>query len=251
MLVGDHFQLPPLVGFLPVPGSHCLLFHQVRSIQARQGGLDVSLFRRLSDAHPQAVIELAEQYRMNEEIMTLSNRLIYGGRLKCGSEIVRKRKLVIPKWDIVKKLCEHGVCDRASGRGESGEDRRCWLRQLLDENCKAVFVDTDGIPAHESRAGDLIQNEVEAELVRQVTEALIMGGISPEQVGIITLYRQQVKLISHLLGGKRDVEILTADRSQGRDKDVVIFSMVRSNDEGRVSVSDHANHPYTFSLLSA
>lgn len=175
---------------------------------------------------------------MNEEIMTLSNRLIYGNRLRCGSESVRKRKLTIPRWEVVKALCEstEGICGVAKGEGGEGA-RECWLRRLLDENCKAVFVDTDGIPGHESRAGDLIQNEVEAQLVRQVTEAFILGGVSPEQVGIITLYKQQVKLISHLLGGRRDVEILTADRSQGRDKDVVIFSMVRSNDEGRVSIS--------------
>jgi DNA replication ATP-dependent helicase Dna2 len=202
----------------------------VRSLQARQGGLDVSLFRRLTNAHPQAVVELAEQYRMNEEIMTLSNRLIYREKLKAGSESVRKRKLVIPKFDIVKQLCERTGCD------QEGE-RMCWLKQLLDENCKAVFVNTDNIPAQESRVGDLIQNEVEAELVTQVTEALIMGGISPEKIGIITLYRQQLKLISHLLGEKKDVEILTADRSQGRDKEVVIFSMVRANAEGRVSIS--------------
>jgi DNA replication ATP-dependent helicase Dna2 len=123
------------------------------------------------------------------------------------------------------------------------------LRQLLDEKCKAVFIDTDGIPAHESRAGDLIQNEIEAELVRQVTEALIIGGVSPDQVGIITLYKQQVKLISHLLGGRKDIEILTADRSQGRDKEVVIFSMVRSNDEGRVSYLTVVDVPLTLNML--
>jgi len=174
------------------------------------------------------VVELADQYRMNEEIMTLSNRLIYGERLRCGSESVRMRKLSIPKWDAVKSMCERVACGSLQPRG-------CWLQQLLDEKCKAVFVDTDGIPGYESRVGNLIQNEVEAELVQQVTEALVAGGVSPDQIGIITLYRQQVKLISYLLGGRKDVEILTADRSQGRDKDVVIFSMVRSNDDKKVS----------------
>jgi DNA replication ATP-dependent helicase Dna2 len=178
------------------------------------------------------VVELADQYRMNEEIMTLSNRLIYGERLRCGSEAVRTRKLTIPKWNAVKRLCRRAECARGGQKPQG-----CWLHQLLDEKCKAVFVNTDGIPGFESRVGDLIQNEIEAELVRQLTEALIVGGVSPDQVGIITLYKQQVKLITHLLGGRKDVEILTADRSQGRDKDVVIFSMVRSNDENRVSDS--------------
>jgi len=208
----------------------------VRSVQARQGGLEVSLFRRLSDSHPAAVVELADQYRMNEEIMTLSNRLIYGGRLRCGSESVRTRKLSIPKWDAVKSMCERVACGSADL-----QSRACWLQQLLDEKCKAVFVDTDGIPGYESRVGNLVQNEVEAELVRQVTEALVAGGVSPDRIGIITLYRQQVKLISYLLGGRKDVEILTADRSQGRDKDVMIFSMVRSNDDKKVGWFDLCN----------
>jgi DNA replication ATP-dependent helicase Dna2 len=51
---------------------------------------------------------------------------------------------------------------------------------------------------------------------------------------VVTLYRQQIKLLSHLLSSQPDVEILTADRSQGRDKDCIIMSMVRSNEEGTV-----------------
>jgi DNA replication ATP-dependent helicase Dna2 len=99
---------------------------------------------------------------------------------------------------------------------------------------KAVFVDTDQVPATESLVGDLVQNVTEAILVQQFTECLIRGGIHPDQIGVVTLYRQQIKLLSHLLGSQPDVEILTADRSQGRDKDCIIISMVRSNEEGTV-----------------
>ena len=56
-----------------------------------------------------------------------------------------------------------------------------------------------------------------------------------EQIGIISLYKQQVKLLSHLLDGKKGIEILTADKSQGRDKDCIIVSLVRSNEAGNVS----------------
>jgi DNA replication ATP-dependent helicase Dna2 len=44
------------------------------------------MFRRLSATHPHAVIDLTHQYRMNEDVMLLSSRLIYGDRLKCGTE---------------------------------------------------------------------------------------------------------------------------------------------------------------------
>ncbi|KAI5119550.1 hypothetical protein M0805_008536 [Coniferiporia weirii] len=207
ILVGDHFQLPPLV----------------KSQDARKGGLDVSLFRRLSDAHPSAVKDLAFQYRMNADIMLLSNRLIYNNRLKCGSLEVANRFLQIPNKELADSACD-----------SSASGPRCWLWQVMDERCKAVFVDTDALPALDSRIGDLIQNEVEASLVQQLTKALLAGGVRQEQIGIISLYRQQVKLLSHLLQECKDVEILTADRSQGRDKDCIIISLVRANQDNQI-----------------
>ena len=98
-------------------------------------------------------------------------------------------------------------------------------------------MDTDKVPGHDTRVGDLVQNDVEAELVYQFTETLIGCGIKEEQIGILSLYRQQIKLLSHLLVNRNRIEILTADRSQGRDKDCIIISMVRSNDEGQVRTS--------------
>lgn len=89
----------------------------------------------------------------------------------------------------------------------------------------------------ESQVGDLVQNVTEAVLVQQFTECLLRSGIHAEQIGVVTLYRQQIKLLSHLLSSQPDVEILTADRSQGRDKDCIIMSMVRSNEEGTVRFS--------------
>ena len=81
MLVGDHYQLPPLV----------------RNAEAQKGGLDVSLFRFLSETHPRALTNLEHQYRMNEDIMLLSNSLVYDGLLKYGTQAVAKRVLQIPK----------------------------------------------------------------------------------------------------------------------------------------------------------
>jgi DNA replication ATP-dependent helicase Dna2 len=82
--------------------------------------------------------------------------------------------------------------------------------------------------------GDLVQNTTEATLIHQITELFIRCGVEESSIGIISLYRQQIKLLSNLLQDRPEVEILTVDRSQGRDKDCVIVSMVRSNEDGQV-----------------
>lgn len=93
VLVGDHFQLSPLVS----------------NPEAQDGGLDVSLFKRLNDAHPEAVANLEHQYRMCKDIMTVSNRLVYDGRLKCGTEEIANQSLQIPHKGVVsawkKSMC--------------------------------------------------------------------------------------------------------------------------------------------------
>lgn len=78
VLVGDHYQLPPLI----------------KNEEAREGGMEVSLFKRLSEAHPQAVVTLEYQYRMNKDIMLLSNALVYNYRLRCGTPDVAEVNLM-------------------------------------------------------------------------------------------------------------------------------------------------------------
>lgn len=105
---------------------------------------------------------------------------------------------------------------------------------------KAVFVDTDALPARESRAGDLVQNEGEASLAFTLAKALVASGIEENDMAVITPYRQQIKLLSKVFHAQEEtkaVEILTADKAQGRDKDVILVSLVRSNEDGNVSES--------------
>ncbi|KAF9523189.1 DNA replication factor Dna2-domain-containing protein [Crepidotus variabilis] len=206
----------------PVVATTCLSIEQ----DARKGGLDISLFRRLSEAHPSAIVDLNQQYRMNADIMLLSNYLIYDNRLRCGSEAVAKQALILNDKEFIDSLHVY------SNKSTCGTE--CWLDRLANPKCKAVFVDTDALPAQDSRIGDLVQNITEAELVYQFTETLLQSGIEESQIGVISLYRQQVKLLQNLLQCRPGVEVLTADRSQGRDKDVIVISLVRSNDEGQI-----------------
>lgn len=107
VLVGDHHQLPPLV----------------RSHDARKGGLDESLFKRLCNTHPEAVVDLKSQYRMNEDIMLVANELVYSNKLSCGTPEVAARSLVIPDPTGMKSI-HNSVAPRCEGK--------CWLEDALD-----------------------------------------------------------------------------------------------------------------------
>ncbi|KAJ8097793.1 DNA replication factor Dna2-domain-containing protein [Lipomyces tetrasporus] len=208
VLVGDHYQLSPLV----------------RNKEAKAEGLDISLFKLLSEAHPSAVATLEHQYRMCEEVMTLSNVLIYNGRLKCGTPEVAVRKLPVPRL-------QQGLDEIHSGGGGNCKSERCWIADLLNEQTKVVFVDTDRVPAKETKKGDRIQNDIEAGLVTQFTESLVMCGVPQDSIGIISVYRAQLKLLANRLQKYPNLEMQTVDKFQGRDKECVIISLVRANDE--------------------
>ncbi|KAK3953683.1 DNA replication factor Dna2-domain-containing protein [Pseudoneurospora amorphoporcata] len=246
VLVGDHNQLPPLV----------------QNEEARLGGLDVSLFKLLSEKHPQSVVNLEHQYRMCEDIMTLSNMLIYNGRLKCGTEALRTTSLEIPDMDALaikhfdadfflahSQQTTHKEGDKLSFC-PSPSPTTCWLRDLLDPSARVRFINTDSLLPHsreeKSTRGQRIINPLESRIVCQLVDSLLTVGVPASEIGVMTHYRSQLALLKHnlknTLGGSagamragvkvaaEEIEMHTADRFQGRDKSVVVLSLVRSNE---------------------
>lgn len=205
VLVGDHNQLPPLITH-PDP------------IVKKE--LSRSLFQFLNDEFPESVTELTYQYRMCKDIMKLSNVLIYNNMLKCGSEAVANQTLKIPNPE--------GYKDIVAG------DKDFWMKWVLNEQNRVIFLDHDLVPAYETANGEKIENKTEALLIWQIVEALTLCGVEQQQIGVMSLYRAQIRLLNKYLMGKDDIEVLTADQFQGRDKDVVVISLVRSNKENKV-----------------
>ena len=222
ILVGDHYQLPPLV----------------QCKDASEKGLDVSLFKFLCDKHPSSVVNLEHQYRMCEDIMVLSNTLIYSGRLKCGTPAVAARSLEIPD---IKALKRHHLNPPTSSAATSPclgpAHSRCWINELLDPAVKVRLVNTDLLQpqAVECANGSRIINAIEANICTQLVESLISVGIPAREIGVVTLYRSQLALLRQNLRHRLpELEMHTTDRFQGRDKEVIIMSCVRSNSEGNV-----------------
>ncbi|KAG9452225.1 hypothetical protein H6P81_005129 [Aristolochia fimbriata] len=197
VLVGDHYQLPPLV----------------KSAEARESGMGKSLFCRLSEAHPQAISALQCQYRMCASIMELSNALIYGNRLRCGSSEVADAKLEI--------VCSKPVAS--------------WLNEVLDPKRSVAFVNTDLLSALEAKESKTINNPTEAHIVAEITRELVNGGVSGDEIGIITPYNSQASLIRQVVCAS--VEIHTIDKYQGRDKDCILVSFVRSSKNPKACTS--------------
>lgn len=219
VLVGDHYQLPPLV----------------QNREAQEGGLDVSLFKLLSERHPESVVTLRHQYRMNSDIQSISNALVYDGRLVCGSSSVANRRLKLSSFEKLDSLhyqTSFGTEDIGSS------SKACWLHQTLrPDSAPITFLNTDLLnsttshPAHEVSSGARITNPLEAKYILHLTQALLIAGLPAQQIGIITPYRSQLRLISSLLAANlpahlaEGIEAHTADRFQGRDKEVVLSTL--------------------------
>jgi DNA replication ATP-dependent helicase Dna2 len=88
----------------------------------------------------------------------------------------------------------------------------------------------DALNAPEIKLGRMITNEAEATAVLQSVRAFTEAGVHPTKIGVLALYRSQIKLLDSVLSSCKGVEVLTADQSQGRDKSVILISLVRSND---------------------
>jgi DNA replication ATP-dependent helicase Dna2 len=199
------------------------------------------MLKRLAEAHPDCIAQLTYQYRMHNDICQLSNDIVYQGKLKCANDSVATRKLTLNGFP--------------QGLGSCAKDGSYdWLRQAIDPSTAIAFLDTDilvsdpngspssSIRALESsnsrRASGSIINETEAGLVKTMVEGLISCGLKASSIGVICPFRAQLRLLeaSSSIGTWKSagLELSTIDRYQGRDKDVIILSFVRSNNKGKV-----------------
>ncbi|KAM4743543.1 DNA replication ATP-dependent helicase/nuclease DNA2 [Anableps anableps] len=209
VLVGDHQQLPPIV----------------QNQEARSLGMDESLFKRL-ELHSEAVVQLNVQYRMNSQIMSLSNSLMYDGRLECGSERTASALLTLPfLLSVQSELTSYSeTCPQID---------LSWLHDALLPCNPVCFLDCSVVPALESVEQGGVSNHTEAVLIHMLLSLLIRAGCKPGDIGVIAPYRQQLKRISALLQSSAftGVEVNTVDRYQGRDKSLIVLSFVRSTAE--------------------
>lgn len=218
VLAGDHCQLPPTV----------------KSYEAMKAGLGKSLMERIVENHPEAVTLLTMQYRMNHEIMKFSNEWFYGGAMTAAPE-VRNRGILDLDTPI------EWIDPVMEGRFPS----RPYPTLAMDEDAAP-----EDLPAFkEALAGESHGriNRDEAEfsilILRNYIEKIGKQRFLDERidVGLISPYRAQVQYLRALI--KRTpffrpfrhlISVNTVDGFQGQERDVIIISLVRSNDEGNI-----------------
>jgi predicted DNA helicase len=192
VLAGDHFQLPPTV----------------MSPEAARRGLGTTLLEKCVDLHPEAVVLLEEQYRMNQTIMGYSSSVFYGSQLKA----------------------HHSVANHL----------------IFPEDTPLVFIDTAGCGYEEKWEGTRISNPEEAAfLLKHLTgfvsslQGMPLNNL-PE-ISVISPYKQQIEELKSLLQASSELQALgnklsinTIDSFQGQERDVVYISMTRSNAENTI-----------------
>lgn len=195
VLAGDHCQLPPTV----------------KSIAALKGGLGTTLMERIVARKPSVVTLLTVQYRMNEQIMRFSSNWFYDGRVESAPEVK--------------------------------------YRGILDYDNPITWIDTSESGAKEEFVGESFGriNKTEAELTLEALKNYFAKigrqRIADEHidVGVISPYRAQVQLLRRMVRKaeffkpyRGCITVNTVDGFQGQERDIIVISLVRSNDDGQI-----------------
>ncbi len=188
-------------------GDHCQLPPTILSREAAAEGFGVSLMERLVSLFGERITRLLTvQYRMHRAIMDFSSREFYGGELEADASVAGHRLVDLP-----------GVRPEA----------------LTEEPVQ--FLDTAGAGYEEQREpdGESRFNPQEADVVCRKVRALLDAGVAPSDVAVIAPYAAQVRLLRERLAVP-GLEIDSVDGFQGREKEAVVISLVRSNTEGEI-----------------
>ncbi|MDE6297983.1 MAG: AAA family ATPase, partial [Muribaculaceae bacterium] len=209
ILAGDHCQLPPTV----------------KCYEAMKQGLGKSLMERLVENHPEAVTLLKTQYRMNEKIMRFSSNHFYNGEM-LAAEDVRTRGILdfdtpiewIDTAGLISELKEINEDDNLNAYRESLSGKS--FGRINKEEAQLTILS--------------LQNYItKIGKQRFLDERLDIGLISP--------YRAQVNYLRHLLKRlsffkpfRNSISVNTVDGFQGQERDIIVISLVRSNEDGDI-----------------
>jgi ATP-dependent RNA/DNA helicase IGHMBP2 len=194
---------------LILAGDHCQLSPTVKSAEAAKNGLSTTLLEKNALLHPDAVVLLEEQYRMNEMIMRYSSKIFYQDKLRAHNSVAG--------------------------------------HVLFENDHPLAFVDTAGCGFEEKSAGTSTVNPEEAALLFKHLTQLVSELSSHYSVtefpsiAVISPYKQQIEVLKELLERtsylspyREKISVNTIDSFQGQERDIVYISMTRSNADNSI-----------------
>ena len=226
ILAGDHCQLPPTV----------------KSIAALRAGLGKTLMERIAENKPEVVTLLKIQYRMNEDIMRFSSDWFYGGQVESAPQIKYRSILDFdhPITWIDTSNEENPITiegEEAPEDSASTSSSSSAANQNSDLNFKEQFVGESYGRINKAEAELTLLTL--AEYFTKIGKQRVLG--DSIDVGIISPYRAQVQYLKKLIKKyeffkpyRRLISVNTVDGFQGQERDVILISLVRSNDEGQI-----------------
>ncbi|KAI4710079.1 hypothetical protein J4E89_005311 [Alternaria sp. Ai002NY15] len=249
VLAGDHLQLPPTIKSLNSKQTKAAKKDASKSDDSAEKPagklitgmtLETTLFDRLLSLHgPSIKRMLTTQYRMHEKIMRFPSDELYDSKL-IAANFVKDRLLKDLKYDV-----------------EETEDTQeplvFWDTQGGDFPEKIEDEGVIGKGGKGMSLGDSKSNEAEAALVKMHVANLIKAGVKAEDIAVVTPYNAQLALLAGMLKeAYPGIELGSVDGFQGREKEAVIVSTVRSNPEHEVGFlgekrrlnEDHADLRY-------
>ena len=210
ILAGDHCQLPPTI----------------KSIAAMKGGLDKTLMQRIVEHKPEAVTLLTMQYRMNEAIMRFSSDWFYHGQVVAAPEVKFRGILDLDVPMEWREIANEEL--RMKNEEFVGGKKGGYNEEFVGENYGRVNK-----PEARETLMALAEYFVKIGRQRIIDERIDVGIISP--------YRAQVQYLRHLIKKtdffkpfRKIISVNTVDGFQGQERDVILVSLVRSNEEGQI-----------------
>ena len=237
-------------------GDHCQLPPTVKCYEALKGGLGKTLMERIVEQKPEVVTLLTMQYRMNEEIMRFSSDWFYHNMVESAPEVkyrsildldlpmtwIDSGEIRVKSEELRMGSEELRVKSEEFATAPYGEQRGSSRKHAAVAN-SSLFTLHSSLPTLHSS----LSNEAEAHLTLLTLQAYyeMIGKerILSERldVGIISPYRAQVQYLRQLVRKSEFfkpfrslISVNTVDGFQGQERDIIVISLVRSNDEGQI-----------------
>ncbi|KAI4100646.1 MAG: hypothetical protein L6R37_005358 [Teloschistes peruensis] len=232
VLAGDHLQLPPTIKSSNTshqsPASKAPKPDHNKQFPDGKSGpqtLETTLFDRLLSLHGPAIKRmLTTQYRMHAAIMSYPSAAMYSNKLLAADDVATRllKDLPYPVTETEDTMAPLVFWDTQGG------------------DFPELTAADDDDDAHRSKKSILLKdskaNPSEVMVVTRHVTALIEVGVKGEDIAVITPYNAQVSLLARELREKfgDEIEVGSVDGFQGREKEAVVVSLVRSNGDGEV-----------------